>query len=569
MSARESMRAGSAWMPTSTLIPNSFITSIVARLHAGGEMLGTVALDHWLPMIPGGAVLEAAAPAPAKHSRFGSKPSTQPSPQPQPPAKPLHPPPTEIPVNGKVTAQFRNVTLDTVLDIVSQRPFQRLGIDARLNGPATAIWTKGDTRTLSVSSVLSLSPSPIPVAGESPATGTIDGTYTQRDGAVDLRSLDVVLPASRLEARGHLGAYPISSPSAISVDFHSHDLGEFDTVLRDLGLRREGKAGTAALPGSVGGQAEFHGSWTGSLLDPHLAGSLNATNVTVELPAKPKDTTGTPQFVHWDSVKATGSYSGERISIDRGELTRGRATIDIQGTLAASMLPSKHGVRPSFDSNSDTPSPHECRQCWRRRIDAVHWRASSRDGTAQCSNPSRWSGARARRFRLGRAQSGNSLRRADCAHSCARQNYGPHRTTGVDHRGRSIRQRLRLRKFRLGLPSIPDESRRRQHRSRPDRGSTPSGDRCHGKPWLFNRRIGHVGRSASAGARECDQPGGQRRAGRRSAIRRPCGQPRDQLQPGHAFRVRVLCRAWRDRVKPRVHHARKARLFRNSISRHF
>ena len=329
------------------------ITSIVARLHTGGELLGTVALDHWLPMIPGSAVLEAAAPAPAKRSRFGAKHTMQPPSQPQPSAKPLHPPPIEIPVNGKVTAQFRNVTLDTVLDIVSQRPFQRLGIDARLNGPATAIWTKGDTRTLSVSSALSLSPSTIPIGGESPATGTIDGTYTQRDGAVDLRSLDVVLPASRLEARGHLGAYPISSPSAISVDFHSHDLGEFDTVLRDLGLRREGKAGTAALPGSVGGQAEFHGSWTGSLLDPHLAGSLNATNVTVELPLKLGDTTGKPLLVHWDSVKATGSYSGERISIDRSELTRGRATIDVQGTLAASMLPSKHGVRPSFDSNSE------------------------------------------------------------------------------------------------------------------------------------------------------------------------------------------------------------------------
>jgi translocation and assembly module TamB len=328
------------------------ITSIVARLHTGGELLGTVALDHWLPIIPGGAVLEAAVPAPVRHSRFGAK-HNAPPPPPQPPSKPLHPPPTEIPVNGKVTAQFRNVTVDTILDIVSERPFQRLGVDARLNGPATAIWTKGDTRTLSVSSTLSLSASPIPVAGESPATGIIDGTYTQRDGAVDLRSLDVVLPASRLEARGHLGAYPISSPSAISVDFHSHDLGEFDTVLRDLGLKRQGKAGTAALPGSVGGQAEFHGSWTGSLLDPHLAGSLNATNVTVELPLNIGGPTGKPLPVHWDSVKATGSYSAERISIDHSELTRSHATIDVQGTLDASMLPSKHGVRPSFDSNSE------------------------------------------------------------------------------------------------------------------------------------------------------------------------------------------------------------------------
>ncbi len=81
-----------------------------------------------------------------------------------------------------------------------------------------------------------------------PAAGLVDGTYTQRDGAVDLRKLDLHTPASQLEAHGHLGAYPLTSPSALAVDFHSRNLGEFDTVLRDLGLTRNGKTGTAALP---------------------------------------------------------------------------------------------------------------------------------------------------------------------------------------------------------------------------------------------------------------------------------------------------------------------------------
>jgi translocation and assembly module TamB len=325
------------------------ITSILARLHQGGQLLGTVELDHWLPLIPGSAVMQAATAPPVKQSRSGHKHEQQPVSVP----KPLHPAPIPIPVNGRVTAQFRDVTVDTVLDIVGQRPFQRFGIDARLNGPATATWTNGDTRTLAVSATLGLSPSALIVAGESPATGVIDGTYTQRDGAVDLRTLDVVLPASRIEARGHLGAYPVSSPSAISVDFHSHDLGEFDTVLRDLGLKREGKSGTAALPVLLRGQAEFHGTWTGSLVDPHLSGNLNAANVSVELPANPNDKTGKPQFVRWDALSAQGSYSAERISIDHSQLTHGHASIGLQGTLTASLLPGRGGPKPNFDGNSE------------------------------------------------------------------------------------------------------------------------------------------------------------------------------------------------------------------------
>jgi len=325
------------------------ITSIVARLHQGGQLLGTVALDHWLPVVPGSAVMEAATTPPPKKSRFARKP-TQPPTAPAP--KPLHPAPLPIPVNGKVTAQLRDVTLDTVLDIVGERPFQRLGIDARLNGPATAIWTNGDTRTLAVAGNLQLSPSPLIIRGESPATGAIDGTYTQRDGAVDLRNLDLDMPASRLTARGHLGAYPLNSPSAISIDFRSRDLGEFDTFLRDLGLKRNGRTGTAALPVSIGGQAEFNGQWTGSLIDPHLAGTLSGQNLSVELPANPNQAPGKVQFVHWNTLTATGSYSAARISVDRGQLTHGNAAFNVQGTLTASLLPGKRAPQTSFDANS-------------------------------------------------------------------------------------------------------------------------------------------------------------------------------------------------------------------------
>ena len=260
-------------------------------------------------------------------------------------------------MNGKVTAQFKDVSLDTLLAMVGSPPFQRLGLDARVSGPATAIWSNGDTQTLVVGATFTLSPSALTVPNEAPVTGAIDATYTQRDGAVALRRLELQMPASELEAHGHLGAYPLTSPSALAVDLHSRNLWEFDAALRDLGLNRYGKTGVAALPVTLAGQGDFHGLWTGSLADPHIAGTLKATQLAVELlPVEPvvKGKTVPPQatqprFVAWDTVEATGSYAADRIDISRGLLRRGKAEIALDGTLEAA--PGRERA-PEFDVNS-------------------------------------------------------------------------------------------------------------------------------------------------------------------------------------------------------------------------
>jgi len=214
---------------------------------------------------------------------------------------------------------------------------------------AKAIWVHGDVNTLSVDSALGISPSDQRVPGEAPANGRIEGTYTQRDGAVDLRRLEVNLPASQVTAHGHLGAYPLTSPTAIEVGFRSRDLGEIDTVLRSLGLVRDGKTGTAALPIALGGQAEFHGNWSGSLVSPRLGGSLHATEISVELPSPGTSSgeSGKSQIVRWDSVDADGSYAADRIAILHSQLLHGAARISLDGTLAAAEAPpTLHGAHP-------------------------------------------------------------------------------------------------------------------------------------------------------------------------------------------------------------------------------
>ena len=307
------------------------ITQIVARLRQGGVIEGSVDLEPWLPEAFSPTArppaIEAQGSAGARNVLVRAAEWS-------------------VPMNGKVTASFRDVTLDTILDMVCPPSFRRLGLDALVNGPAEATWSKGDERSIQVSAAFGLSPSAQTPAAEVPTSGVIDATYRQRTGAVDLRNLELQLPASEFQAHGSVGAYPLKSASAINVDFHSHNLGEFDTVLRDLGLEHNGKSGVAALPGTLAGQADFQGTWTGSLVKPHLTGSAKATDLAFEMPSASGNAVQ-PQMVHVDSVEAAGSYSPAQIAIQNARLVRGKSTIELNGTLDAS-----EDNEQTFDQNS-------------------------------------------------------------------------------------------------------------------------------------------------------------------------------------------------------------------------
>jgi translocation and assembly module TamB len=323
-------------------------TSVVARFRQGGEVTGDFTLSPWLSFVPGQVNLSA-TPA-AAHAVRAHRAS---------PDVPIEPP--FIAFNGKINARLKDVSLDTILDVVSYPPFQRLGFDARVNGPINVTFTDGYASTTVASAQFSIDPSGHPLPGEIPASGVFDATYTHKDGSVSLRKLFVQLPSSQVQAVGLLGVHPMSRASGINVDFHSSNLGDFDVLLRDLGVTSYGRAGTAALPIKLAGQGDFHGTWSTSILDPHLAGSLKTTQIGIEmLPAKPAPnasaaTTQTvpPQAVHWDSIEATGSYSAQRIVIDHALLQRGPAEIAVQGSLDATSADRSGGlVEPIFDGNS-------------------------------------------------------------------------------------------------------------------------------------------------------------------------------------------------------------------------
>jgi translocation and assembly module TamB len=308
------------------------IDDVVVRLRTGGQMEGIVDLAPWLPAD--------APPTPAVHTANRN-------------VAPPRPPDSIVPMNGRVEAQFKNVTLDTLLDMVATAPYNRLGFDAQVNGSALALWTKGDTNAITVAAKLGLSPSAHAVPGETPTSGVVDGTYTQRDGSVALSKLEVRTPMSQLEAHGQMGAYPMTSATALAVDFRSRNLGEFDQALRDLGVKRSGRWGASALPVALTGMADVHGTWGGSLLNPKIAGTFKASDLALE--TLPLSTSGSgaaqpnapPRFLHLDEVDGVGSYSETRIVLDHARLQRGAAHVNMSGSLDAAAA-----RVPSFDANS-------------------------------------------------------------------------------------------------------------------------------------------------------------------------------------------------------------------------
>ncbi len=335
------------------------LAQVVARPRPGGQITGDVLLTHWLPEPP--APPKAPEKPQQKHldlfSRFHQTPGTPPA---QLAAKPqshdvlVKSPPLQIPVEGKVTATLRGVALDTVLDMVSKPPFMRLGIGAVLSGKTEANWTNGDQNTLAVHAAIQVN-APIQMpSGERGANGSIDAVYTQRDGGVEVKTLSLTMPASHLEAHGHIGAFPLTSPTSLTVDCDSRDLSEFDAVLRDLGLAREGKTGVAALPVALHGEGQFHVLWTGSLVSPKFSGNLKATQIGMEVP-EPAGSHAPSRWITWDEADAEGSYDASQIAILHGHLQRGTEEIALDGTIAAAAsepAPDQTHLRPGRRARS-------------------------------------------------------------------------------------------------------------------------------------------------------------------------------------------------------------------------
>jgi translocation and assembly module TamB len=302
------------------------VSDVRASLVQGGEVDGEFQFDNWLDNTP--------TPADQLALRRAHK---------------SWPIPT-----GVIRANIKSVSLDEILTILAAPPYRHLGLDAVISGPATAQWTSF-AQDLAIGGQLGLSPSSTTIPGEAPVQGFVDGTFHADSGSVKVRSMDVNLPHSRVQGEGSLGVFPITRASEMDLVFQSTDLSEFDSVLRTLALKQGNRAGAAALPVALKGEAQFHGQLNSSWLTPRVEGHLTASKIGIEIPtASPTTDPDAPlSFLDWDSIDVDGLYTPASIVIHQGVLRRGAASLTVQGHLDADDPDYKIGdAEPEFDAHS-------------------------------------------------------------------------------------------------------------------------------------------------------------------------------------------------------------------------
>ncbi len=216
------------------------LTALTARLPEGGSLDGELRLANWLAPTPAAPTRKEAAAAVAKKSQN------------------LPAPAIGQVATGNIRAQIRDITLRSVMRAVAPERYQDLGFDTAASGPVSVQWT-GSAADAKVTGNVALA------AGNGrdgvPLSGTVDATYDNRRGAVDIRSLTAQTPGSHIQAHGAVGVYPLERSSEIHGDLVTTNLAEFDKTLTALGVSTEGpegkKSGVAAIPVRLQGRRNF------------------------------------------------------------------------------------------------------------------------------------------------------------------------------------------------------------------------------------------------------------------------------------------------------------------------
>ena len=267
-----------------------------------------------------------------------------------------------------IHARVHGVLLSTVLLTVADPGFRDYGFDTLGEGPVNVDWT-GSADDLTVAAKLVMTAPESVAPGQVPLSGTVDAKYFQRGGRVQINQLEAHSLATTLSTTGSLGVYPLNEPSNLSVHLTTHNLVEFDRVLKVLDLGIGDKKGISGFPVRLHGEATFDGTGDGSLDDPAFHGHLTATKFAtvfvlpaavvagtpkpsvgpVALPAAGSAPAATVATLDWDHLDATGGYSSSLISVEHAVLTRGATVIHASGQIQAHRINRR---RQEFDDES-------------------------------------------------------------------------------------------------------------------------------------------------------------------------------------------------------------------------
>ena len=272
--------------------------------------------------------------------------------------------PTVAPVgraHAYLTVTVDRISLDTITDITATKQYQRLGFDTAISGPVKVEWG-GPVTDVADSVLVDADLRLTPVGGrnrETPITGRVLGHYDGRTETVQVKQLTANTLGSTLNASGVLGVNLGDPLTSLNVDLAVRDLGEYDQLLRTLGLTGNGKTGAAAIPVNLHGTATFHGTARGAIARLDVKGHLEANNLEVRLgdfatpvPVAPAalpnnlitaaltSSTTAPIVtaapagstdVHIDSLVADAEYTPQGLAVGSSTIKRGSAVLNLSG----------------------------------------------------------------------------------------------------------------------------------------------------------------------------------------------------------------------------------------------
>lgn len=266
------------------------VTGVHARVASGGSVEGGLTIANWQTPGPGAA--------------------------------------RTTPEQGTIRTRIAGFSLDSILDMVAPRDYRRLGFDTAASGTANVDWT-GSASSLVGAVQVTLAPPHAPTPGEVPVTGIVEAQYIHRTGTVAVQDLDVHTPASQIHVAGMLAVYPVSRRSQITASLVTSNLAEFNPVLATFGISAEGRP--SPIPAQLNGQAQFHGTVSGTLESPDFRGHLDATDFTI-VPRSSAPSAEQPlRNVHFDSLTADADYASGSLSISAATLVQSKTTIRFHG----------------------------------------------------------------------------------------------------------------------------------------------------------------------------------------------------------------------------------------------
>ncbi len=289
-------------------------TQASAFLPAGGAARGDLTIDHWL----GGN-----APADRAHA--------------------------------VITATVDHIPLRTVMDIVAPEGYGDLGFDTSITGPATVEW--GGSRlaniseTVQVQADLKFAPVGLRrsgIASNVPVSGEVIGHYDGQSEVVRLKRLAVQTRSSTLLSSGVLGVNVGDPLTNLQTSFHTHDLGEFDQLLRTLSFEANGRSGAQAIPLMLRGDANFTGTVSGKVSNLDVRGHATAGSLVLRL----GDMSGGMADVLIDSVTGSGEFSPNGgLTLAASTIRRGDAVLNVSGSFRPQRI-LLHG-EPSYAWNQN------------------------------------------------------------------------------------------------------------------------------------------------------------------------------------------------------------------------